>query len=182
MQGKDGLLNYFSNVFWEARLAYLADVFEQQNRFKLKLQSKERNPFHLMDCLHAFLAKLQNWQRKVGVGNVAMFENFSVVLDEKEENPLLGPWLKTEITQCLRSLESEHKNVVPRIRGGRRGVMESILWHSLSLDSLPLPVMFRSEWVILMRRHNSLMFSQNSLILKIILLPKISLKKIPACV
>ncbi len=63
--------------------------------------------FHLVDCLPRFLAKLQNCQRKVGTGNVAMFENLSVVLDENEEDGLLDPLLETEITQHLRSLESE---------------------------------------------------------------------------
>lgn len=63
--------------------------------------------FHLMDCLRGFFAKLQNWQRKVGAGNVAMFENLSAVLDENEEDSLLDPLHKTEITLHLRSLESE---------------------------------------------------------------------------
>ncbi len=48
-----------------------------------------------MDCLHGFLAKLQNWHRKVGAGNVAMFKNLSAVLDENEEDCLLDPLLKT---------------------------------------------------------------------------------------
>ncbi|KAG7169568.1 SCAN domain-containing protein 3-like 17, partial [Homarus americanus] len=74
------------------------------NRLNLKLQGKERNVFYLMDCLRAFLAKLQNWQRKVNTGNVAMFENLSTVLDETEDH-LLDPSLKTEITQHLKSLE-----------------------------------------------------------------------------
>ncbi|XP_042228828.1 uncharacterized protein LOC121870922 [Homarus americanus] len=59
-----------------------------------------------MDCLRAFLAKLQNWQRKVNAGNVAMFENLSTVLDENEDH-LLDPSLKSEITQHLKSLEDE---------------------------------------------------------------------------
>ncbi len=36
-----------------------------------------------------------------------MFENLSAVLDENEEDSLLDPLHKTEITQHLRSLESE---------------------------------------------------------------------------
>ncbi len=83
-----------------------------------------------MDCLCRFLAKLQTCQRKVGAGNVAMFENLSTVLDENEEYSLLDPSLKTEITQHLRSLEIE-LCVLPKSRGGRREVgKESILWHS----------------------------------------------------
>ncbi len=84
MQGKDDLLSHFSTVLWEPRLAYLADIFEQLNRLNLKLLGKESNVFHLMDCLRGFFAKVQNWQRKVGAGNVAMFENISAVLDENE--------------------------------------------------------------------------------------------------
>ncbi|XP_064080658.1 zinc finger BED domain-containing protein 5-like [Macrobrachium nipponense] len=60
-----------------------------------------------MDCLRGFLAKLQNWRRKVGAGNAAVFENLSTLLDENEEDSLLDPLLKTEITQHLRSMEGE---------------------------------------------------------------------------
>ncbi len=31
MQGKDDLLSHFSEVLWEPRLSYLADIFEQLN-------------------------------------------------------------------------------------------------------------------------------------------------------
>ncbi len=46
--------------FCGSHVAYLADIFEQLNRLNLKLRGKERNVFHLMDCLRGFLAKLQN--------------------------------------------------------------------------------------------------------------------------
>ncbi|XP_042240162.1 SCAN domain-containing protein 3-like [Homarus americanus] len=112
LHGKDDLLSQFNEVLWEPRLAYLADIFEQLNRLNLKLQGKDRNVFYLMDCLRAFLAKLQNWQRKINAGNVAMFENLSTVLDENEDH-LLDPSLKTEITQHLKSLENEFKKYFP---------------------------------------------------------------------
>ncbi len=60
MQRKDDLSSHFSEVLWEPRLACLADIFEHRNRLNLRLQGKERNVFHLMDCLCAFLAKLHN--------------------------------------------------------------------------------------------------------------------------
>ncbi|XP_042214848.1 zinc finger BED domain-containing protein 5-like, partial [Homarus americanus] len=92
MKGKDDLLSHFN---------------EQLNWLNLKLQGKERNVFHHMDCIRPFHDKLQNWQRKVSAGNVAMFENISTVLDEIEEDHLLDPSLKNEIIQHLKSLESE---------------------------------------------------------------------------
>ncbi len=104
MQGNANLLSHFNEVLWEPRLAYLADIFEQLNGLNLKLQGNKRNAFHLMDCLHGFLAKFQVWQRKVGAGNVAMSENLSTVLDANEEESMFDPFLITEITQHLRSL------------------------------------------------------------------------------
>ncbi|XP_042233787.1 zinc finger BED domain-containing protein 5-like [Homarus americanus] len=113
MKGEDDLLSHFNEVLWEPRLVYLADIFEQLNRLNLKLQGKERNVFHHMDCIRAFLDKLQNWQRKVSTGNIAMFENIFIVLDEIEEDHLLDPSLKNEIVQHLKSLESELKRYFP---------------------------------------------------------------------
>ncbi|XP_042240045.1 zinc finger BED domain-containing protein 5-like [Homarus americanus] len=113
MKGKDDLLSHFNEVLWDPRLAYLAHIFEQLNWLNLKLQGKERNAFHHTDCICAFLDKLQNWQRKVSTGNVAMFENLSTVLDDIEEDRLLDPSLKNEIIQHLKSLESELKRYFP---------------------------------------------------------------------
>ncbi|XP_042222791.1 zinc finger BED domain-containing protein 5-like [Homarus americanus] len=107
MDSEHEALLFYSKVRWLSK-----DIFEQLNRLNLKLQGKDRNVFHLMDCLRAFLAKLQKWQRKVNAGNVAMFENLSTVLDENEDH-LLDPALKTEITQHLKSLESELKKYFP---------------------------------------------------------------------
>ncbi|XP_042207877.1 SCAN domain-containing protein 3-like [Homarus americanus] len=109
MKGMDDLLSHFNEVVWEPRLAYLADIFEQLNRLNLKLQGKKGNVFHHMDCIRSFLDKLQNWQKKVSAGNVAMFENISVVLYEIEEDHLLDPSHKNEIIHHLKSLESELK-------------------------------------------------------------------------
>ncbi|KAG7160047.1 Zinc finger BED domain-containing protein 5-like 19, partial [Homarus americanus] len=72
-------------------------------------EAKKRDVFNHMDCIRAFPDKLQNWEGKLSAGNVAMFENLSIVLDEIEEDHLLDPSLKNEIIQHLKSLESELK-------------------------------------------------------------------------
>ncbi len=83
------------------------DDLSQLNRLNLKLQGKERNVSHLMDCLRGVLTKLA-W-------NVAKFENVSAVVDENEDS-LLDPLLKTEITQHLRSLQSELNMQFPEFK------------------------------------------------------------------
>lgn len=96
--------------------------------------------FHLMDCLHGFLAKLKNWQRKVGAGNVAMFENLSAVLDENEEDSLLDPFLKTEITQHLRSLESELNNYFPEFEEEEGKLVRNPFFGTLDIITIPSDV------------------------------------------
>ncbi|XP_042223024.1 zinc finger BED domain-containing protein 5-like [Homarus americanus] len=136
VQGKDNLLGDFNEVLWEPRLAYLADIFEQLNRLNLKLQGKERKVFHLIDCLHAFLVKLQNWQRKVDAGNVAMFENLSTVPVEIEDH-LLDPSLKTEITQHLKSLKSELKRYFPEFEEEEGKLVRNPFSGTLDIAALP---------------------------------------------
>ncbi len=139
MQGKDNLLSHFNMVLWEPCLAYFADIFEQLNRLNLRLKGKERNVFHLMDCLCGFLAKLQNWQRKVGAGNVAMFENLSPVLD-KNEDSLLDPLLKTEITHHLRSLENELNMYFPEFEEEEEKLVRNPLSGILDIAAIPIEV------------------------------------------
>ncbi len=140
MQGEDNLFSHFNMVLWEPHLAYLANIFEQLNRLNLKLQGKERNVFHLMDCLHGFLAKLQNWQRKVSAGNVDMFENLSAVLDENKEDSLLDPLLKTEITQHLRSLEGELNMYFPEFEEEEEKLVRNPFSGILDITTIPSEV------------------------------------------
>ncbi|XP_042234821.1 protein FAM200B-like [Homarus americanus] len=131
MKGKDDLLSHFNEVL------YLADIFEQLNRLNLKLQGKERNEFHHMDCIRAFFDELQNWQREVSAGNVVMFENISIVLDEIEEDHLLDPSLKNEIIQHLKSLESELKRYFPEFEEEEGKLVRNPFSGTLDISAIP---------------------------------------------
>ena len=60
---------------WCKQLTYLADIFGHLNKLNLKLQGTELNLITFKDTLCGFIAKLQNWHRKVDLGNIAMFES-----------------------------------------------------------------------------------------------------------
>ena len=90
-----------------------------------------------MDSLRGFLAKLQNWQRKVDAGNVAMFENLSVVLDENEEASLLDPLLQTKITQHLRSLECEFDLYLPEFEEEEGKLVRNPFSGTLNIATIP---------------------------------------------
>ncbi len=96
--------------------------------------------FHFMDCLRGFLAKLQNLQRKIGAGNVAMFENLSAVLDKNEEDSLLDPLLKTEITQHLKSLESELNMYFPEFEEEEGKLVRNPFPGILDITAIPSEV------------------------------------------
>jgi hypothetical protein len=71
----------------------------------LKLQEKETNIIAFHDNLGAFLYKLQNWRRKINLGNTASFEKLCSVVDESEGE--INENLIEEITGHLESLENE---------------------------------------------------------------------------
>lgn len=60
-----------------------------------------------MDCMQAFLTKLQNLQRKVNAENVSTLVNLSCVLDDIGEEHLLDSSFTTEIIQHLKFFKSE---------------------------------------------------------------------------
>ncbi|XP_066969189.1 protein FAM200C-like [Macrobrachium rosenbergii] len=108
MQGKESI--FFSAPVFEPRLAYLVDVFDQLNKLNLKLQGKDKTVIHFVDSLHAFIAKIQNWVRKINAGNSAMFENFCEVVEGEKE---LDPCLQNEIINHLQNLGQEFSRYFP---------------------------------------------------------------------
>ena len=50
------------------RLAYLSDIFAHLNKLNLKLQGTELDLIRFKNTLRGFIAKLQNWLRKVEFG------------------------------------------------------------------------------------------------------------------
>ncbi|XP_064122417.1 protein FAM200A-like [Macrobrachium nipponense] len=93
-----------------------------------------------MDCLRGFLAKLQNWQRKVGAGNAAMFETLSAVLGENEEDCLLDLLLKTEITQHLTSLDSQLNMFFPEFEEEEGKLLRNPFSGTIDITTIPSDV------------------------------------------
>ena len=104
LQKKDIFVAALNDKNWCKQLAYLADIFGHLNELNLKLQGTELNLITFKDTLRGFIAKLQNWRRKVDLGNIAIFENVSDLhgsgIDPAEQ-------LKSEISHHLHALEEE---------------------------------------------------------------------------
>ena len=88
-------------------LAYLADIFEQLNKFNLRLQGPDTNIIHFKDVLSGLVEKIQNWNGKVNQGNFAMFEKLS-----EFEADCLSVQIKQEISEHLRSLEKDFRGII----------------------------------------------------------------------
>ena len=80
IQNKQGLLSAGSADSFEIRLAYLVDIFRQLNT--LNLQGKGSLIIDFVDKIKAFIRKMENWRRKVGMGNLAMLETVSEIVEE----------------------------------------------------------------------------------------------------
>ncbi|XP_066958832.1 zinc finger BED domain-containing protein 5-like [Macrobrachium rosenbergii] len=107
MQGKESI--FFSDPLWEPRLAYLVNVFDQL-KLNLKLQGKDQTVIHFVDSLRAFIAKIQNWVRKINAGNFAMFQNICEVVEGEKE---LDPCFQNEIINHLQNLGQEFTGYFP---------------------------------------------------------------------
>lgn len=111
LQGKVCYRKRLTDNNWIIQLAYLVDIFEQFNQLNLKMQGPNTDMVKFLDQLNAFQAKLINWKRKVGRGNVAMFENLDNLLDSG--NLALPAEIQDEIAEYLEHLHTEFSRYFP---------------------------------------------------------------------
>lgn len=135
VRGKHDLLIYFNDKAWLERVAYLADILEQQNKLNLKLQGKETNIIEFHDNFRAFLSKLQNWRRKINLGNIAMFEKLCSVIDESEGE--INENLTEEIAEHLESLTNELERYFPELKEEETRLIRNPFSASLDVTSIP---------------------------------------------
>ena len=133
--GKLDLFACFNEEGWNKRLAYLADIFEHLNSLNLKLQGKQTNLILFQDNLNAFVAKVQNWRRKVNVGNVAMFERLCSMKDQ--EATKLETDLKLEIIAHLDGLEKQFHRYFPELDQEDAALVRNPFAPTLDVASLP---------------------------------------------
>jgi len=112
LKGQETFVAALNDEECSKRLAYLSDIFGHLNKLNLKLQGPELNFITFKDSLCGFIAKLQNWRRKVNLGNIAMFENLSDL-----HNSGIGPTeqLKSEISEHLHAPEKELNRYFPDV-------------------------------------------------------------------
>ena len=65
--------------------------FRQLNTLNLELQGKGSLIIDLVDKIKAFIRKMENWRRKVGMENFAMLKTVSEIVEECEAK-VRGLW------------------------------------------------------------------------------------------
>lgn len=109
VQDKQDLSAWFVDGF-EIQLAYLVGIFKQLNTLNLELQGKGTLIIDFVDKIKAFIRKMENWRRKVGMGNLAMLETVSDIAKECDTAT------KNLIVQHLEALVEEFKRYFPDIQ------------------------------------------------------------------
>ena len=108
LKERDTFINFFTDKTWLRGLTYLADIFEQLNKYNLRVQGPDANIIQFKDVLSDLVEKTQNWNRKVNQGNFARFEKLS---EFKADS--LGAQTKQKISEHLRPLEKEFQRYFP---------------------------------------------------------------------
>ena len=110
---EDTFINFFTYKTWLEGLAYFVDIFEQLNKFNLRLQGPDTIIIQFKDVLSGLVEKIQNWNRKVNQGNFAMLEKLSEF--EADSN---SKQIKQEISEHLRLLEKQFQRYFPDLDEG----------------------------------------------------------------
>lgn len=105
------MFSAFKKEGFEARLAYLADIYEALNELNKKMQERGSNVIMHTDAISAFMAKLQLWGKRMRDGNVTSFQRLSDIHDEDN----IEDQLKDEIIDHLEHLGDEFKRYFPGI-------------------------------------------------------------------
>ena len=74
------MAEFFGDINWVSKLAYLSDIFLQINELNLSLQGNMLNVFILLNKVDA-LKKLKLWYRKVQENNFEMFVCFFDIIN-----------------------------------------------------------------------------------------------------
>ena len=110
VQNKQDLYSTWCVDGFEIQLAYLVDIFKQLNKRNLELQGKGTLIIDFVDKIKAFIRKMENWMRKIRMGNLAMFETVSDITEECDTAT------KNLIVQHLEALVGEYKRYFPDIQ------------------------------------------------------------------
>ncbi|KAK4324250.1 hypothetical protein Pmani_005090 [Petrolisthes manimaculis] len=110
IQNKQDLLTAWSADSFEIWLAYIVDIFRQLNTLNLELQGKGSLIIDFVDKIKAFIRKMENWRRKIRIGNLAMLEKVSEIVEECDAAT------QNLITQYFEALEGEFKRYFPDIQ------------------------------------------------------------------
>ena len=59
------MYKHLEDNHWNAKLAYMADVFEHRNELNIKMQGKSENILTCFDKLYGFPQKILLWQNEL---------------------------------------------------------------------------------------------------------------------
>lgn len=109
-QEKADLLEACNKEGFEARLAYLADIFESLNELNKKMQGTGSNIIMHNDIINAFMAKLQLFANRARNGNFISFQRLNDIIGDAK-----GLMLKQDVIDHLETLQNEFKRYFPGV-------------------------------------------------------------------
>ena len=126
--------SFYSNEDHLAKLAYLADVYDNLNVLKTSMQGVKPTVFELSGKIEGFKKKVSMWARKVEERNIQMFHLLSEYIEDKPEVNILA-----EVSDHLKLLLSKLHHYFPEdLRKGYLWVLNPFSNSSEEDVDLPL--------------------------------------------
>ncbi|XP_071518373.1 uncharacterized protein [Panulirus ornatus] len=107
---------------------------DQLNKLDLKLRGRETHVPIFQANLRPSISKLQNWCRKVDLGNIAMFVKLCEVLDESKS--CLDHCLNEEVIRHLESSEKEFQRHFPELTAEEEALVRNSFSTSVDVSSI----------------------------------------------
>ena len=82
---KSDLSHYFQDKKWDARLAYLSDIFSYINELNLKLPGPDTTIFNAWNTIESFKKKTKLWLNMTAEGNNEIFRSYSDYIMEADD-------------------------------------------------------------------------------------------------
>uniref|UniRef100_A0A3Q2NXH9 HAT C-terminal dimerisation domain-containing protein n=1 Tax=Fundulus heteroclitus TaxID=8078 RepID=A0A3Q2NXH9_FUNHE len=116
LQKRTELAALFSDSVWITKLAYLADIFAELNKFNSSMQGRNTYAFSCMTGWKALSKKIRKWKERVGEGIFSMFPS----VDELGDSAVLSPPVTHVILAHLESIHGQFRNYFSKADFWRR--------------------------------------------------------------
>lgn len=106
LEEKTEFCELLADEIWNAKLCYLADIFEHLNKVNVSMQGRNENMLTCTDKMQSMKEKIKVWKDRSSEGNIDMFQKTAAA-----NNTDIVPLITDHLTSLERSIEKYFPNI-----------------------------------------------------------------------